>query len=216
MKNATLIATLGAATVAGMANAAVTTYTQFSNVTPNGWFQDAALISGAYYDPGTFSNFNTTSNTGGFGWEFFTVSATNGTIAFTGGNLVFTSTSTSNEMDVLFTFNFAGPNAPTGTNGIYGFGINFSLADPTANFVGIGVNGASVGNGPYGNGFAGVIANISTPPAPVNAPVSSVRFSFQAGSVATVTGTQYAIVPAPGAVALLGAAGLISARRRRA
>jgi hypothetical protein len=213
MKNATLIATLGAATVAGMANAAVTTYTQFSNVSPNGWYQDALLISGAYYDPGTFSNFNTSTNTAGFGWETFTVSVANGTLAYTGGNLEFTSTSSSVEMDVLFSFS-GGSNPPSSPNGIYGFGINFSVAPSTSNWLGIGVNGASVGNGSYGNGFAGVLATTSG--APATAPISTVRFSFQAGSVATITGTQYAIVPAPGALALLGAAGIVTTRRRRA
>jgi uncharacterized protein (TIGR03382 family) len=213
MKNASLIATLGAASVAGMASAAVTTYTQFSNVSPNGWYQDALAISGGYYDPGTFSNFNTTTNSGGFGWETFTVSVTNGTLSFTGGNLEFASSSSSVEMDVLFSFS-GGTNPPVSPNGIYGFGINFSVAPTTSNWIGVGVNGASVGNGSYGNGFVGVIATTSG--APATAPIQTVRFSFQSGSTATITGTQYAIVPTPGALALLGAAGLATARRRRA
>ena len=212
MKNATLIATLSTASIAGMASAAVTTYNQYSSTSPNGWYQDALAISGGYYDPGTFSNFNTTTNSGGFGWETFTVSVTNGTLAFTGGNLVFTATGSGVEMDVLFSFS-GGSLPPVSPNGIYGFGINFSVAPTASNWIGVGVNGASVGNGAYGNGFVGVIATTSG--APVTGPITTTRFSFQSGSVVTVTGTQYAIVPAPGALALLGAAGLATARRRR-
>jgi hypothetical protein len=116
-------------------------------------------------------------------------------------------------MDVLFTFS-GGTEPPVSPNGIYGFGINFSLTPAGDTALGIGVNGASVASGSFGNGFAGVIASNSSPAAPVNGPIYSARFSFQAGSAVTVTGVQYAIVPAPATLAAF-AAGLGAKRRRR-
>jgi hypothetical protein len=200
---------------AGAASGAVNTYTQFSGTSPNGWYQDSLAISGAYYDPGTFSNFNTTTNTGGFGWETFTVSVANGTLSYVGGSLLFASTAADVQMDVLFTFS-GGSNPPVGSNGIYGFGIDYGLTPLTSNWVGIGVNGASVSAGQFANGFAGVIANTTSPAAPVNGPIFTARFSFQSGTTVTITGTQYAIVPGPGSAALLAAcAGLMRGRRRR-
>jgi hypothetical protein len=217
MKNCTIIATLGAAAAVSMANAAVTTYTQFSNTTPPGWFQAVSGIAGGYYDPGTFSNWSSTSSTAGsagFGWEAFTVAVTNGTVAFTTGNLVFTANATGTAMDVLFTFNRSGVGAPTATQGVYAFGINVSFG-PSGNVnVGTDVNGVPVGNGAYPNSFVGLVGDTSG--GNTNAPFVTARFTFQGGTTATVTGTQYGIVPAPGALALLGVAGIASARRRRA
>ena len=220
MKNRLLIASLGATAVAGLAHAEVTTYNQFSNVgAPIGWYQAVVAAQGTYggyYDPGSFSNWSASGSggTAGYGWEFFTMSIVNGTVNYTGGNLEISNTSSTAETDVTFTFNYSGPNPPTGTNGIYGFGINVSF-NPTANtWTGIGVNANSIGNGSYNNGFIGVVANITTPANPTNAPISSVRFSFAGGTTVTITGTQYYVVPAPGALALLGAAGLVSRRRR--
>jgi uncharacterized protein (TIGR03382 family) len=222
MKNATLIATLGASTLASVASASVTTYNQYSNTSPNGWYQDvlaaAGTAQGGYYDPGTFSNWSAsgTGGTAGYGWEFFTMSIVNGSVIYTGGNLVISNTSSAAETDVTFTFNYSGPGAPTGTQGVYGFGINVLFNPSASTWTGVGVNAASIGNGAYNNGFIGIIASVPGSTDPVGPPVNSVRFSFQGGTTVTITGTQYYIVPAPGAVALLGAAGLVSARRRRA
>jgi hypothetical protein len=221
MKNLTLIATLGTAATASVASASVTTYNQFSNAGTNpGWYQgvtSAQVTYGGYYDPGTFSNWSAsgTGGTAGYGWEFFTMSIVNGSVIYTGGNLVISNTSSTAETDVTFTFNYSGPNPPTGTNGIYGFGINLSFAPVSGTAVGVSANAASVSSGTFNNGFIGVVADITAPAAPVNAPIASVRFSFQGGTTVTITGTQYYIVPAPGAIALIGLAGIAAARRRR-
>jgi hypothetical protein len=201
------------------AHGSVTTYAQFSNTSPQGWFQAATGIAGGYYDPGSFANWSSSSSTAGtagYGWEFFTVTVANGTVSAVAGNLVFSSTASLNAMDVLFSFNYSGPLPPTGTQGIYGFGIDFTVNPASATAVGVVVNGAPVSAGAFANAFVGVIATTSSPPSPVNGPIQSVRFSFEAGSVVTVTGTQYAIVPGPATFALLGAStAILQGRRRR-
>ena len=68
--------------------------------------------------------------------------------------------------------------------------------------------GSAYGGGSYSQG-----ASFS------DASISRVRLSVTEGTSAfsgTITNLQYNIVPAPGAVALLGVAGLVGARRRRA
>ena len=68
--------------------------------------------------------------------------------------------------------------------------------------------GSAYGGGSYSQG-----ASFS------DASISRVRLSVTQGTSAfsgTITNLQYNIVPAPGAVALLGVAGLVGARRRRA
>jgi hypothetical protein len=215
MKNLSLIASLGAASLVSAASASFTSYSQFAN-----WYSATVTgisSTGGYYDPGTFSNWSgtSTSGTAGFGWEAFTVTITNGTIANTAGNLVFTSTNTSTVMAVTFTFDRSSGVAPTATQGVYGFGLNVSILPSGSDWIGIDANGASVANGSYPNGFVGIVGTITTPAAPTNPPLTNIQFNFQAGSTVTVTGTNYYMVPAPGAVALLGAAGLVSTRRRR-
>lgn len=215
MKNFSLIATLGAASIVSAASASFTSYTQYNN-----WYSATLTgisTTGGYYDPGSFANWtgNSTSGTAGYGWEAFSLTVSNGTVAFTSGNLEFTSTSTSTVMSVVFTFDRSTAVAPTATQGVYGFGLNMSILPSGADWIGIDANGASVANGSYPNGFVGIVGTVTTPAAPTNPPLTNIQFNFQAGSTVTVTGTQYYMVPAPGAVALLGAAGLVSARRRR-
>ena len=45
--------------------------------------------------------------------------------------------------------------------------------------------------------------------------LQSVTFALQQGATLTITGITYGMVPAPGAVALLGLAGMVGSRRRR-
>jgi hypothetical protein len=217
MKNHTLIASLGAASLAAAASASFTPHQQFAN-----WYNavnTAIGTTGGYYDPGTFANWTGTSSTtgtAGYGWEAFTVSVTNGTVAEVSGNLVFTSISSSSVMGVTFTFDRSTAVAPTASEGVYGFGLNISILPSGFDFIGIDANGASVANGPYANGFVGIVGSVTTPPAPTNPPLLNIVFDFQGGSTVTVTGTNYYMVPAPGAVALLGVAGIVGSRRRRA
>jgi hypothetical protein len=116
---------------------------------------------------------------------------------------------------VIFTFNFY--DAPTSGTGIWGFylGINPALSGGASN-VGLSANGTPFnGVGPF-TSFIGFLASQPADGTLPNGPITSFQLTLAAGATLTATSFGYAIVPAPGAIALLGAAGLVSARRRRA
>jgi hypothetical protein len=88
-----------------------------------------------------------------------------------------------------------------------GGGASFNLAANGTPFNGVGPFTTFLG------WVADQPANAGSPP---NAPVKTFTLGVSAGTTVTITSFGFAIVPAPGAVALLGVAGLVGSRRRRA
>ena len=211
----TLIAPLAAAALVSAANAAVSS---FSSV---GSWQTAATAAGGYTDPGTFSGATGSGGTWTFGAGWETLSTTmssasgSGSINITGSTMTITASSTA---ATTVTFTFSSPQLPpyiSGGNGVYG--VYFSFSSLSNGNVGMEANGVSVnGVGPYTNFIGMVINTTDSPTGTALAPFQSVALTFAAGSTATVDGMAFQVVPAPGALALVGAAGLVGARRRRA
>jgi len=197
MLNRTLpVAAASALALSGAASAGIISFNDASLfalfATNNGKVvatEEFSSYSGFYTSPLT-GNF---ASAPGFTW---TATATGGLFADAG----FMSTNTSNT--ITFTFN-------QGVQGVGGrfFATDFAFAvQPTSLQVTLS----------DGSGFIGSINNASTFTGfySTGALITSITLSVDSGEYATAD-TLSIVVPAPGAVALLGAAGLVGRRRRR-
>jgi hypothetical protein len=224
MKN--LIAISAVALTAASANAAIVAETNQANWT-NG-FQTTYVNSTFYVD--TLGNATVggggASVTGGHGWGVYTLTAVATTSTFSltgtgsGTSIVATPTPPTNENIINFAFannTWGAPNTGLMAIGIY-FTVTNILADGsapnvTATFsVGSGaVSGTA--NFTTGNNFVGFYST-------ANELVSQVQLQFGntggTGAIITITDIELGLVPAPGAIALVGVAGLVGSRRRRA
>ncbi len=213
MKISNAIAVTTAAFVASTAMADITTYTSQAN-----WNTAANALTGEYTDPGSFV---AGSNVGGVaavysgGWENFTVTAGSGGTAVWNANTSIVLTAAAGAL-TSFTFNFY--DAPSGgSSGIWGFYMAFNPAmTGSGTSFNLAANGTPFnGVGPFTT-FLGWVADQPAGATFPNAPVTTFTLGVSAGQTVTITGFGFAIVPAPGAVALLGVAGLVGSRRRRA
>ena len=197
MLNRTLpVAAASALALSGAASAGIISFNDASLfalfATNNGKVvatEEFSSYSGFYTSPLT-GNF---ASAPGFTW---TATATGGLFADAG----FMSTNSSNT--ITFTFN-------QGVQGVGGrfFATDFAFAvQPTSLQVTLS----------DGSGFIGSINNASTFTGfySTGALITSITLSVDSGEYATAD-TLSIVVPAPGAVALLGAAGLVGRRRRR-
>jgi hypothetical protein len=216
MRNYFAIATLAALGASAAASASVAFDVDGSSAN---WATGVAALPVTYVDPGSISNTSGTGSSfgGGYGWETFALTVYNGgvpPVTLTGAapavSMITVGGSTSFPT-TQFVFDFVGAEAawgPSGTDGIYG--ILFDM-----NYTGSGVS-VAVNGGPMetltapSTGAIGVWATSLA-----SGPIDTVTFYLALGSSATITGYTVAIIPAPGAVALLGVAGLITGRRRR-
>jgi len=216
MNTRILIASAGSLALTAAASAAFQV-TQ-SNAT---WASGTSAIPVTYTDPGSIANTSGSglSWTGGDGWEAFALTTTgnSGAVTLTGSSPSVTAINFAASSTFAFTqfqFDFVGSEqiwGPQGTDGIYsvGFNISFTPGPDTAG-VTVTVNGVHnlVVNG-AATGFVGVYAG-----AIGDGRIDTISFSLSSGQSAIVTGFTVGVIPAPGAIALLGAAGLISRRRR--
>jgi hypothetical protein len=240
MRNTTLIAALGSVIAASAAQASVAfTYTSLAdwqanasagtgNAVFNGSTQLIDTLAGATESGGTvsssyvhsWSNFNATS------WGSYTpglpgVFSNQGTMALVGsihlpGNYMQAGPN-GNTMRIEFP-NYAGGSLPN--TGIYGLGVAYRFVDGTntavSGFMTVYFsNGSNISIGQNtltGTGFAGIWqADFAS------GQISAIVLSPSTSNGQVIVDTIYVgIVPAPGAVALVGVAGLIGSRRRRA
>ncbi len=106
------------------------------------------------------------------------------------------------------TITFTFPN--NGTWAVRGFAFLYSAASAVNALV--EVNGSSVPSTTLasGNGFFGYVQDSIA-----GGDITSLSITVNGPVTFTITGSAFAVVPAPGAMALLAAAGLVSTRRRR-
>ena len=218
MKQTLFVASLAVA-VASSAGAAVTAYNNLAAWQAAASGAPAGIITagGAVYAndwSGSYAPTGTGTITFGGGWQQMTAVST-GPALSVAGTAIAVSNGTSLQ-NVTFTFlanSWGSPHGPTGTDGFYGFGISFN--NSTATSIQIVVNNTFDPTNPMilsvsgASGFVGVVVDFG------GTKLSTVTFSMNSGQGFDVTGTQFAAVPAPGAAALLGLAGLVGTRRRR-
>jgi hypothetical protein len=223
MKN--LIAISAVALTAATANAAIVS-TDNSGTWTNGF--QTTYNSGTFYVD-TMANATVSGGNvvGGHGWGAYTLTAVTTTSVFTlsgtgaGTSVVATPNPTSN--DNFINFNFANSAGLAANTGLVGIGVYFTVTNigvdapapnVTAYFSGGGTGSITTGFvvspgvnfiGFYGTNFE-VIQNLQL----------SFGNAGGTGAVITITDLEYGLVPAPGSVALVGVAGLVGSRRRRA
>jgi hypothetical protein len=214
MKN--FIAISAAALTAAAANASVTSFNSLAT-----WAAAApspTTTPAGYTDPGTFSNgvqVNATTVTAGLGWEQFTASIIGGTLTVdTVNNTLSIAAGSTGAATVTWTFDHQYlPPYTAGGDGIWAIAFNFSSL--SNGNVGMESNGVPVnGVGPYTTFIGATINAANVPTGTAIAPFSTFSLTFAANSTAVINGSYYGIVPAPGALALLGVAGMIGSRRR--
>jgi hypothetical protein len=228
MKN--LIAISAAALTAASANAGYSNQDNYTSWLAQGSNSPTAVFNaGPGYSPvvgytdtlhnATYSGGTVTGGHGVGVWSLAGV--TNATVGASGtadNTNVFGSNTTGTPMSFTFTFT-----SPTGLNGAFlgGVGFQFTLTPNqaisiTATFAGGGTTvvntwtptPGSAGN-PAGTIFVGFWGSS-------NNAVTSVTFAANSQNTnMTFSDIYYGLVPAPGAIALVGVAGLVGSRRRR-
>lgn len=148
--------------------------------------------SGSSASAGTWGlQFNVASDTNSMGWTSSTV-----VVGVAGG---------------LQTLTFTFPSG--GTFPVRGFGFYYTGGTGSPFNIGVAVNSNVLANQTIATGsnnFLGFYQDTPADPA-----ITSVTLFVSSGNGFTMTGSAFALVPAPGAVALLGVAGLVGSRRRR-
>ncbi len=213
MRNTFLIATTAGL---GLTAAASAAYTVTNNFTT--WSTAMTSLPVTYTDPGSISNLTGSGSnwSGGDGWEAFTLTAFNGAapaVTTFGTAPAVLSVSINGSTVVPYTtfeINFVGNEVfwgPTGTSGIFGVSFNMTY---TGSGLAVSVNGGVYQSLAASNGTVAIAANSTA-----SGRIDSLLFSLGSGESATITGFTVGVIPAPGAVALLGVAGLVGGRRRR-
>jgi hypothetical protein len=190
---------------AGSANAAFQVTNSFATFDAGVAGAVTPIVSGALlYGSGS----GATAQAGTWGLTFVAASNTN--------NMASTaSTVTINAAVSLQTVTFTFPSA--GTFPVRGFGIYYTGGGASPFNISVAINGVlssanpvQIATGP--NAFLGIYQDRGAGP-----DISSVEFiiSGAPGNSITITGSAFALIPAPGAVALVGVAGLVGSRRRR-
>jgi len=222
MKN--LIAISAVALTAPTALAGVVATNVFSGVGPPlGWVDGfSAQYAGADYYTDTFHNatMSGANIVGGHGWGAWTMESVNvtSTLSLTGSgdgtSIVSTANSPANDNYISFTFATSG--GPAG--GLYGIGILFTATS-------IAVDGpAPFVSANFGSGNSNTWNTFTVAPginfigfySDNSAAVQTLSLGFGNGTLITILELEYGLVPAPGAIALVGVAGLVGSRRRRA
>ena len=204
-KNSHALLTIGAcaasAMLASSASAAIATYSQFSL-----WSQDV-VASGSTVGTETFNSYNgyyanpLTGSVGGINWS---ATATGGLFC----NSMYGYFSTNNPVPATFTF----------TPGVMSVGANIFGTDSSFNIVAARItvtlaDGSSyIASTSVPTDFVGFISNgvaISS------LTMTSVIVRSSGNVYVTADNMYFGVVPAPGAAALIGLAGLVASRRRR-
>jgi hypothetical protein len=218
MKNLNLVMTAGALMASTTALASVSvvsggTYGQWTAAAP-------ATIHGVPVANYTFNtddlnnavNATATTVTGGYGWGSYLANGT-GTVQAQnvgGAREIFTNAGGS----VLFTFNYGTNMVIPANEGIYGMFVTFTTVPTTG--VSLTVEWDNGGTYSFAAPTSGTIAIWKS----TGTNITSVSFAPNANTSGSqsivIESISFAFVPAPGAVALVGVAGLVGSRRRRA
>lgn len=150
------------------------------------------------------SNGNYSSvNGGSFGFALNIASTASNTLQVTTPNVLVAASSPAPQQ---ITFSF--PN--NGTWAVRGFAFWYTAGGNVA--VLVSVNGGSATNATLtsGNGFYGFVQDTNA-----GGDITSLAVTISGSDTFTITGSAFAVVPTPGAMALVAAAGLVTTRRRR-
>jgi hypothetical protein len=222
MKN--LIAISAAALTAATASAGYTNIVSLADWTTQGSNTGTQFPAGPGYAvqsiyTDTLHNASYSGGTvsGGHGLGVFTLSGNANTTVGASGSLdntnIFGTNAGGTPFSMTFTFSAGGGPSPANFLGGVGFAYTISPGQSMSVTVNYAGGNASTGNFPAsgsGSLFVGVWTSGGTA-------VQSVVFSAgQPNTTITITDIYYGLVPAPGAVALVGVAGLVGSRRRRA
>ena len=211
MKNVILISTLGAS-VASSAFGAIA----FNTVSSANWQTQG---NGIYTSPAPTYYTDTLHNiaqsganvTGGHGWGVFTATpnANSAAVADTIAPNMIVVTGSSSPTGVTFAFSQSTGAAPN--TGLFGVAFNFNV---TTSFV---LTVTAVNGGSNSTTFTASATPLFVGIWESNFDaIQSVTFSLAGIGTMEFTSIEYGLVPAPGALALVGAAGLVGSRRRRA
>jgi len=208
-KNIVGLGTIAAAIAGSSAFASIAPYSSYAT-----WEAAAVGIGGGYIIPGAG-----TGAGGVYGWaNGVNSTTTSGTvssddfwyagISFTASGPVLTATTNGGTL----TITGSGVSSVTFTldpTAVRAFGFFISTVSPTTG-VSFQVNGAASPTYSATPSVGGFIGLVNT-----GGSIQTVTMSVSSGQSITLSGAAFYLVPAPGAVALLGAAGLVSTRRRR-
>jgi hypothetical protein len=207
-----IIAAAAATTLAATAaNAGVTTYSNIGSWTSAG----QAVISAS--GPGYFFGSDITGDPTPLAFSASTTSATAGTIDgggfyYGGASYAATGTGTVSGSGSSFTFS-AGANTSTlvitVNANIWGFALQYTTTAGAGELFMQGSNNAPpLGQSEITIGtWMGVVNTAAT--------INQIVISLNGGDTLTITGAQYLAIPAPGAAALAGLAGVVCVSRRR-
>jgi hypothetical protein len=220
MKNLTPIAALAALSTAALASASVSvvsggTYNQWTAAAP-GTIHGVPVANFTFNtdDLNNASNATATTVTGGYGWGSYLASGTGGSVVQAqnvgGAREIFTGAGD----DVNFSFNYGTGMIIPANRGIYGMFIEFTTV-PTSG-VSLTITWDNGGTYSFSAPTSGTISIWKTD----GTNITSVSFAPNANTSGSqsivIEEISFAFVPAPGAVALVGVAGLVGSRRRRA
>lgn len=200
----TQIAIAAALSVAGSASAAFQVTSSFATFSANVAGQTNPIVFGdLLYATGSGNNAQA-----GSGGLSFNANSSTGNMSSAGGNTVTVGNYAGAGVQVV-TISFPG----AGTFPVRGFGIYYTGGTGSPFTVFASINGANnsvqtVATG--SNNFLGFYQDSN-----VGLDITNVQLVFSTGNGLTITGSAFALVPAPGAMALLGVASLVSTRRRR-
>jgi hypothetical protein len=213
-RNSIITASLAGLGIASLANAAV-----FVNTTSQASWEtsiDGVYTAGAtdYYND-TLHNISQSGSsvTGGHGWGVFTASSINSTVvtADTVAPNMIVANNGSGQTQLTFTFT----NSTGSAGGLYGIGFFFNVSSTASNWNVVATFGSTSAGTNQTFAATGNWVGFYTDAPSTLLTVTFTNSTGGANNTVEVTGLAYALVPTPGAAALLGVAGLVGSRRRR-
>ena len=182
----------------------------FQYTTSYSTFQTAAGALGTVSGDLGYVSGNATNGQAGTWGLSFTVQSSTTSLSYATPNTIDVSAPTgAPPLPTFLTFEF--PSAATFP--VRGFGIYFGNAVGVPYNITLYVNGDEIGQQTItttASQFLGIYADSL-----LDDDITSITMSLSVNRGLSITGSAFALVPAPGAVALLGVAGLIGTRRRR-
>lgn len=225
-KSVTIASLVAVSALTSGASAALNFYNSFASWqtaasgVPAGIITAGGAVYGSDWSGGYAPTDTTPTPTGlisfGGGWQRMTAQSTGPALTVSGSNIS-VSNNSSAVQNITFTFTantWGAPNGPVDPNGFYAFGINFTGFNGTDIYVVVNNNLVTAQNvtGLGTSGFVGVVLDYT---GATGIRLKTVTFIVSQNQGMDITGAAFGAVPAPGAAALIGLAGLVGSRRRR-